>query len=114
MPTIAIIVNLQIEGLHSWPECDIEQVDYLKYPHRHIFYITAERKVYQENREIEIIQFKKEIEKHLREKFYSPDKEIHHFGNLSCESIAKLLVDEFKLISCQVLEDGENGAKYYA
>ena len=30
---------------------------------------------------------------------------------MSCEMIAKELLDEFKLVSCEVFEDNENGAR---
>lgn len=103
-----IVVNLQYEGVHRWPECDIQKVGYLKYPHRHLFHIKAKKAVSHGDREIEVICFKHEITKYLNEIYGG------HFGDKSCEMIAKELVEIFELTECQVLEDGENGAIVYA
>lgn len=106
-----IVVTLQVEGIHSWPECNLPEVKYLKDPHRHIFHIKAIKEVNHNEREIEIIKFKGLINDWLTGNFgfYNTSTAID-FGANSCETIAEILVDEFKLLSCEVLEDGENGA----
>ena len=100
-----IVVRLQYEATHSWPECPIEAVKFLKDPHRHIFHIKAYKDVSHSDREIEIIIFKREIMFHLDMNFKGD------FGTRSCEDIALYLINEFSLSSCEVLEDGENGAR---
>lgn len=106
-----IIVQLQIPGVHSWSECDIDSVKYLSNPHRHIFHIKAAKRVEHDNRAIEIIQFKKQVKDYLKSWFPDyPGSEELNFGDSSCEQIAKLLLSKFSLFYCQVLEDGENGA----
>lgn len=102
-----IVVNLRVEGIHQWKQCDLPDVGYLKEKHRHIFHITAKKIVYLNNRQIEVITFKREIDKFLLREFGSPCQ----FENASCESIAELLLKEFHLSFCSVLEDGENGAE---
>ena len=52
---INIIVKLQKEGIHNWDKCPFDEVDYLQYPHRHIFHIVCKKKVTHEDRDIEII-----------------------------------------------------------
>ena len=106
--TTNIIVKLTYEALHQWADCDIEEVYYLKYPHRHTFYITAKKKVNHDDRDIEIIMFKKNILDYIDDKYKG------FFGFLSCEMIAKELVAKFNLSYCQVLEDNENGAEVWA
>jgi hypothetical protein len=32
-----IILTTQFEALHSWPDCDIEDMKFLKNTHRHVF-----------------------------------------------------------------------------
>lgn len=103
---IRVIASLQVEGIHNWPECPFEDVSFLRNEHRHIFHIRVEKKVTKEDREIEIIRLKREILSFLESKFGSPAK----FGRMSCEGIAVLLFKHFALNSCEVLEDGENGA----
>lgn len=104
-----IVVKLEVEGLHQWKECNLEYVSYLRYPHRHIFYIECSKEVKDDNREIEIINYKHRITNYLYNKYGT--NEVCLFGNLSCEMIAKELVNHFKLSSCRVLEDNENGAE---
>lgn len=100
-----IKIKTQIEGIHSWKDCSLKDVDFLKYPHRHIFYITAIKKVNHNNREIEIITLKREIDNYLNQ---IQDKN-KSFGNWSCEMIAEKLLIKFNLYECEVLEDNENG-----
>ena len=101
-----IIVRLQIEGLHNWPNCNIEEVSFLKNEHRHIFHIELKKQVNHNDRDIEIIQLKRGVIKCIDNLYGTPAI----FGSLSCESIASILVDIFELDSCSVIEDGENGA----
>lgn len=109
-----INVTLQIEGLHLWPEA----TNYLKHEHRHVFHITCKRLVTHSDREIEIIQFKSQIIHYLQSVFSTrklkgTELTICNFGRMSCEDIAELLLKEFDLQYCQVLEDNENGAEVH-
>jgi len=104
---INIVVNLKVEGLHNWPKVDIPEVMFLKYKHRHIFHIKAKMRVSHEDRDQEIIMLKRSIEEFLKSNYGQPCE----FKNMSCESIAVLLVKVFGLNYCEVLEDGENGAE---
>lgn len=104
--TTAVIVRLQVEGFHCWPECPLPEVAFLRDRHRHIFHITAVLEVSHANRAVEIILLKREIDQWLARTFGRPCE----FGSMSCEMIAGRLVEAFELRSCSVEEDGENGA----
>lgn len=106
MTSTSIICSFAVEGIHSWPECDIEGVNFLSYPHRHMFYIKCEKEVNNLDREIEIISFKRKIISFLEKNYGTPC----NFDSLSCEMIATNLLHTFKLDCCEVLEDNENGA----
>lgn len=93
------------EAVHNWPDCPIEEVWFLRYPHRHVFYIKAFKAVKHGDRDIEFIQLKHNIQQYL-EKTY-PD---HNLGSKSCEMLASELIREFDLVRCDVSEDNENGA----
>lgn len=110
-----IVVTLQIEGLHNWPEARamIPEMGFLSDLHRHIFHITAKKKVSHENRDIEIIMFKRKIISFLERNFLDLKLEVCNFGPRSCETIASHLLDQFDLEYCQVLEDNENGAEVW-
>ena len=108
---VRIIVNLEIEGIHAWKGCEIQEVFYLKDCHRHIFHITCKKEVYDTDREIEIIKFKHKIKDYLQSKYESEVSNLCDFDEMSCEMIAEELVKTFELCYCSVLEDGENGAE---
>lgn len=98
-----IIIKFQYEALHCWPLAP-SPVFYLRDVHRHQFHITCSKVVEHDDRAIEIITFKKQVVEHLHKTFNG------NFNNMSCEHIAKHLLKAFQLESCEVLEDGENGA----
>jgi len=100
-----IIVKLQYEAIHNWPKCDLKEVEFLKYPHRHIFHIKCKMEVKHNDRDVEIIMLKRKIEKYLSIQYDN------NFGPKSCEMIAEELCELFNLNYCSVLEDNENGAE---
>jgi hypothetical protein len=100
-----VIVKYQIEAIHCWAECPFEEVSFLKDKHRHIFYIEAEKEVFHNDRDIEIIMLKRDMQTYSGKKY--------DYGTWSCEQIAEDLLNKFNLKTCSVLEDNENGAKIY-
>lgn len=107
-----IVINLRIEALHNWPEARTiaPQVGFLSDLHRHEFHISCKKQVSHNERDIEIIMFKRDVQQYLKDKYFDAHQNIINFGPLSCESIAEELINHFDLEVCEVLEDGENGA----
>lgn len=111
-----VFCTLQFEGIHNWPDCPIEQVDFLRAPHRHIFHVKARKRVFHDDRDVEFIWLKRQIQDFINKSFpnaYSDLPTSVHVANVganSCEMIANMLIDEFDLTSCEVNEDNENGA----
>ena len=110
MKRIEVIISLEIEGTHCWPECPFEDVAFLRDAHRHIFTICATKEVTHDDRDVEIILLKRKVESWIQAKYGKPAS----FGTMSCEQIGKALLEHFDLSSCEVLEDNENGAKITA
>ena len=106
-----VIVTLRVEGLHWWMEAATEcpESEFLRHTHRHMFHIKAKKLAMHDDRDIEIIQLKRRINDYLREVYPVENGKVI-FRSKSCEMIAKDILLEFKLASCEVLEDGENGA----
>lgn len=100
-----VYCTLQFEAIHCWPACPLEEVSFLRVPHRHMFHIKAAKEVSHSDRDVEFIVLKRDIQEHLDSMF--PDRNL---GSRSCEMLAQELIDEFGLTSCEVSEDGENGA----
>ena len=113
-----IWVTFRKEGIHMYPAAatdpklatgDEYDVSFLGTPHRHIFHFKVFIQVYQDDRDIEFIQFKRWLEK-----MYSEGTlELNH---KSCEMIARELNEKIKTrypgrkTIIDVSEDGENGA----
>ena len=103
-----IFVTFQKEGIHQYPDAP-EGVEFLKHPHRHMFHFRVEIDVFHDDREIEFILFKRELERLYSEGTLELDYK-------SCEMMADdLAVYIYKkyphrAFIITVSEDGENGA----
>lgn len=100
-------VRLQYEALHCWKDCPLEEVSFLKSPHRHMFHITVEKEVVHDDRDVEIILLKRKILEYLGSKYRG------NFQSMSCEMIAFDLLVNFKADRVEVSEDGENYGVVY-
>lgn len=105
---ISIVIRCSFEGVHSWPGAPSHlRENYLSYPHRHRFHVEATKTVTHTERDVEFIQFQREVETYCAHRYAGP----HTF---SCESMAVDLVERFGLSRCRVMEDAENGAEVEA
>ena len=68
--TTNVIVKLEIEGLHNWPDAQavFPEVGFLSHMHRHKWFITAKKKVNHDDRDVEFIMFKRDILEYLESK----------------------------------------------
>ena len=102
-----IWVTFQKEGIHKYPDAP-DEVDFLRYPHRHMFHFKVQIEVYNDDRDIEFFIFKRWLES-----LYADD--ILQLDYKSCEmmadDLAKQIKDKYpdRRLSIDVSEDGENG-----
>jgi hypothetical protein len=110
-----VIVKLQIEGLHNWPDAQavFPEVGFLSNIHRHKWFITAKKQVNHDDRDVEFIMFKRDIAEYIEQEYYSLTLRTHTFGSKSCEMLAKEILEEFDCVYVSVFEDDENGAEVY-
>jgi hypothetical protein len=108
---ITIIVNLQIEGQHRWLTCSLPRVMFLKSFHRHLFFIECEKVVTETNREIEILEFKRELQDYFKRNYYEESLGMCNFKEMSCEDICLDLMVAYDLEMVSVKEDNENGSR---
>lgn len=103
-----IVVTLDVEGFHNWPEAKelLPDAAFLSDRHRHIFKVKIWKHVTHDDRDVEIILFKRKVLKFLNKKYGTPCE----FGRKSCEELAREICFEFECSAVEVLEDGENGA----
>jgi hypothetical protein len=107
-----IWVTFRREGIHQYPAAledpKLADVNFLGYPHRHIFHFRVSIDVFHNDRDIEFIQFKRWLES-----LYSTSTLILDFK--SCEMIADDLYVQIaskypeRNVTINVSEDGENG-----
>lgn len=109
-----IKIRLDVEGLHNWTNCDIDEVLYLKHLHRHTFQIECTAEVTHGDRDIEFIEFKHKVKEYMARKYYDKHFKCCNFGSMSCEMISEDLLTEFGLSKCSVSEDGEFWGIVYA
>ena len=108
-----IYVTFQKEGIHKYPAAltdpNLADVSFLGYPHRHIFHFKVTIEVNHDDREIEFILFKRELERLYNDSVLQLDYK-------SCEMIGDQLinyiVDKYpnRKMCVEVSEDNENGA----
>ena len=73
------------------------------------FFIRLEKRVTHDDRDVEIILFKRQVQQYLEQKYGRTGE----LGSKSCEMIAEELLKYFDCETAEVLEDKENGAKVY-
>lgn len=113
--TTGIIITFRLEGFHNWPAAKeiFPEVGFLSDRHRHIFHFELHKEVTHDDRDIEIILFKRKVINWLNLMYNKEPNTLSapcEFGSMSCEMIAKKLLREFGCGFVKVLEDGENGA----
>ena len=120
LPTKMIWVTFRKEGIHKFPAAlddptlatgDEYDVSFLGYPHRHIFHFKVSIEVFHDDRDIEFILFKRELES-----LYSEEGAMT-LNYQSCEMIARELAKYIqtkypnRALSISVAEDNENGCR---
>lgn len=111
-----IFVTFQREGIHQYLAAshlpELQDVSFLQYPHRHVFHFRIEMQVFHDDRDVEFILLKRDLEKLIDSKSIN-----HNFR--SCEMIVEdfreYLVSKYgeRFMKIEVSEDGENGAIGY-
>lgn len=108
-----VFVTFQKEGIHKYPAAatdpKLESVSFLGALHRHIFHFRITIGVFHNDRDVEFIMFKRELENLYGSGILQMDYK-------SCEMLADGLIEYIsnkypgRHISVEVSEDGENGA----
>jgi hypothetical protein len=112
-PSNWIFVTFQREGIHCWPDAKhMPGIEFLANPHRHMFHFRVELQVFHDDREVEFILFKRELEEQY-------EAGTLHLDYKSCEMMSDELAVYIKqhypgrFMKIEVSEDGENGAVSY-
>ncbi len=106
--TTQIIAELNVEGFHNYPEAP-GVVGFLQDRHRHTFRIICRYEVTDLNREKEIFLCRDDIQAYVTNLYGSPCE----FGHMSCEMIAKEILEHFQtegMNEVEVWEEHTGGA----
>lgn len=108
-----IFVTFEKEGIHKYPAAltdpKLAEVSFLGHPHRHMFKFRVTVEVTHNDRDIEFILLKRELEG-----LYAGD--VMKIDYKSCEMLAEELIEYIlhkypnRSVTVEVSEDGENGA----
>ena len=103
-----IWVTFQKEGIHKYPDAP-EGVEFLKYPHRHMFHFKVMIEVFHDDRDIEFILFKRELESLYDEKTLQLD---YKSCEMMSDELAMYILDKYpgRNLTIDISEDGENGS----
>ena len=106
-----IWVTFQREGIHKYPDAP-EGVTFLRHPHRHIFHFKVELEVFHDDREVEFILFKRELEGLFTSQILQLD---YKSCEMICDDLANYIKEKYKGrdLVVTVSEDGENGSTSY-
>ncbi len=102
-----IWVTFQKEGIHKYPDAP-DEVDFLRYPHRHIFKFKVQIEVYNDDRDIEFFILKRWLESLYADDTLQLD---YKSCEMMADDLAKQIKDKYpgRQLSIDVSEDGENG-----
>ena len=103
-----IFVTWQKEGIHQYPNAPAG-VEFLAYPHRHMFHFKVEIDVFHDDREIEFILLKRELEGLYDEGTLELD---HKSCEMMSDDLSEYIYKKYpnRTFTITVSEDGENGA----
>ena len=116
-----IWVTFKKEGIHKYPAAlddpklatgGWDDVSFLGYPHRHIFHFKVGVEVFENDRDIEFIQFKRWLERLYHNTILQLD---YKSCEMICDDLATLINTQYpgRKVEVEVSEDGENGAIGY-
>ena len=103
----SIWVTFQKEGIHKYPDAP-DEVEFLRYPHRHIFKFKVQIDVEHDDRDIEFFIFKRWLESLYADDTLQLD---YKSCEMMADDLAKQIKDKYpgRRLSIDVSEDGENG-----
>ena len=108
-----IYIRFQKEGIHCYPAAltdpALKDVSFLGHPHRHMFHFYVQVEVFHDDRDIEFILLKRELEGLFDDKVMEID---HKSCEMLCEDIRDYVKDKYpgRGLRIEVSEDNENGA----
>lgn len=108
-----IWVRFQKEGIHKYPAAltdpRLAEVAFLGHPHRHMFHFEVEIDVFHDDRDIEFILFKRELEALYEQGTLQLD---YKSCEMLCDDLSEYILDKYsgRNLRISISEDNENGS----
>lgn len=108
-----IWVRFQKEGIHKYPAAledpKLAEVSFLGYPHRHMFHFEVEMEVFHDDRDVEFILFKRELEALYEQGTLQLD---YKSCEMLCDDLSDYILHKYpgRNLRISISEDNENGA----
>lgn len=99
-----VYCTTQFQAWHNWPGAP-DEVAFLRSMHRHMFHVKVWKAVNHDDRDIEFISFKRDVDQYIGNTF-----EDEQLEGVSCEMMARAILEKFDAACVLVSEDDENGA----
>jgi len=103
-----VVCTVKAPVLHKHTDSKLKGFEYLTETHRHVFHIEVRKESFRGDEIAEGIIIKNELGAFLVNKFKSENGNLL-LGVVGAEDLAGMLLIEFELDYCKVMEDGENG-----
>lgn len=118
MSLITISVEVTQAGIHCWPRAP-EFVEFLKYPHRHMFHFIVDLDVEGSDRSVEFFTLRDAMKAYMIQAYpsYRNHVDLLDFGTNSCEMLAEGMSHYLQGLGHEVIgvivsEDNENSGCY--
>lgn len=106
----SIVVRTSFEGIHRFADAP-QEVGFLREPHRHIFSVEVEMEVFHDDRELEFIMVKHNLNKFLFSKPFGIRSSCEQMANEIIEFLVSIYGKRQMIVG--VFEDNENGGRVY-
>lgn len=131
-PVKQVVIRTQFTALHCWPKAP-PMVQFLQYPHRHIFHVELVLNVSHGDRQVEFFMMKQQLDSLIALELFATSSPFLYTQAMpykdvglpvlsgACEDMAEHLANAlmtefphcntFNVASVSIFEDGENGGR---
>ena len=109
--TTTIVIRTQFSCCHRYADAP-DMVEYLRNPHRHVFYVEVEMAVTHADRELEFILVKNKLNEYLQSQPFAMEASCEQMADAICLFLNNAYGVQ-RSIKCCVYEDNENGGCVY-
>lgn len=113
-----VYCKFDFELIHCFPsvvDAGFQNVEYLKYPHRHRVFCTVEVPVFHNDRDIEFLTLQNQLKTwvEVNKENWSQSISMEQIAEKLFHTVVKIYGEQYSPTFIEVSEDNENGARLY-